>query len=85
MQFNENKFQLLRYGTNQDIKDSTSLFEPNSKHIEQTQCVKDLCIKMSDTLSFTEHIETSCKKVRQNIGWIIITLHARDMHTMKIL
>ena len=85
MQFNENKFQLLRYGTNQDIKDSTSLFEPNSKHIEQTQCVKDLGIKMSDTLSFTDHIETVCNKVWQKCGWIIRTFHARDMHTMKTL
>ena len=85
MQFNENQFELLRYGKNQDIKDSTSYFGPNSRKIEQTQCVKDLGIKMSDTLSFTDHIETVCNKVWQRCGWIIRTFHARDMHTMKTL
>jgi len=34
MQFNENKFELLRYGKNRDIKDSTSYFGPNSRKIE---------------------------------------------------
>ena len=85
MQFNENKFELLRYGKNRDIKDSTSYFGPNSRKIEQTQCVKDLGIKMSDALSFTDHIETLCNKVQQKWGWIIRTFHARYMHTMKTL
>ena len=49
MQFNENKFELLQYGKNLDIKDSTSYFGPNSRKIERTQCVKDLGVKMSDT------------------------------------
>ena len=30
MQFNESKFELLRHGKNQDIKDSTSSFGPKS-------------------------------------------------------
>jgi len=64
MQFNENKFELLRYGNNQDIKDSTSYLGPNNRIIEQTQCVEDLAIKMSDTVSFTDSIETVCNKVR---------------------
>ena len=65
MQFNENKFELLRYGKNQDIKESTSYFGPNSRIIEQTQCVKDLGIKMSDTFSFTDRIDRVCNKDRQ--------------------
>ena len=73
-------FELLRYGKNQDI-----YFGSNSRKIEQTQCVKDLCVKMSDALSFTEHIDTICTKVRQKCGWIIRTFHPRGMHTMKTL
>ena len=68
MQFNENKFELLWYGKIEDIKDSTSNFGPNSRKIEQTQCVKDLGIKMSDTLSFSDHIETVCNKVGKDVG-----------------
>jgi hypothetical protein len=85
MQFNENKFELLRYGKNQHIKDSTSYYGPNGRTIERTECVKDLGVKMSDTLRFTDHIETICTKVRQKCGWIIRTFHARDLHTMKTL
>jgi len=58
IQFNENKFELLRYGKDQDIKDPTSYIGTNSITIKQTQCDKDLGVKMSDTLSFTDHIET---------------------------
>ena len=53
--------------------------------IEQTQCVKDLGIQMSVTLSFTDHINTICSKVRQKCGWIMRTFHTRDIHTMKTL
>ena len=58
MQFNSNKFELFRYGKNQHIKESTSYYSPNETTIEQTQCVKDLGIQMSVTLSFTDHINT---------------------------
>ena len=39
---------------NQHIKESTSYYSPNETTIEQTQCVKDLGIKMSVILSFTD-------------------------------
>ena len=85
MQFNSNKFELLRYGKNKHIKESTSYYSLNETTIEQAQCVKDLRIKMSVTLSFTDHINTICFKVRQKCGWIMRTFHTRDMHTMKTL
>ena len=68
MQFNSNKFELLRYGINQHIKESTSYYSPTETTIEQTQCVKDLGIQMSVTLRFTDHINTICSKVRQKCG-----------------
>jgi len=45
MQFNENKFELLRYGKNQDIKDSTSYFAPNSGKINKPNVSKSLVSK----------------------------------------
>jgi len=39
-------------------------------------------VKMGDTLSFTDHIDTICYKVRQKSGWIIGTFNARYVHTM---
>ena len=84
MQFNSNKFELLRYGKNQHINESTSHYSPNETTIEQTN-VKDLGLKLSVTLSFTDHIDTICSKVSPKCGWIMRTLHTRDMHTMKTL
>ena len=55
MQFNKNKFELLRYGKNRDIKDSTSYVGPDSRNIEQTQRVRDLGVKMV-TLSVSLNI-----------------------------
>ena len=75
------QLELLRYGKNQHIKESTSYYSPNETTIEQTQYVKDLGIKISVTLSFTDHINTICSKVRQ----VMRTFHTRYMYTMKTL
>ena len=80
-----NQIELLRYGKNEHIKEYTSYYSPNETTIEQTQCVKDLVIKMSVTLSFTDYINTICSKVRLKCWWIMRTCHTRDMHTTKTL
>ena len=80
------KFELLRYSKNQHIKESTSYYSPNETTIEQTQCVKDLGIQMSVTLSFTDHINTTMfQSYGQKCGWIMRTFHTRDIHTMKTM
>jgi len=85
MQFNEKKFELIRYGSNQHIKDTTSYVGPNKTKIEEKLCVKDLGVKMSNNLKFSDHIESICSKVRQKCGWIMRTLHSQDIHIMKTL
>ena len=66
MQFNENKFELLRFGKHQDIKRLHLILW--TKQQNKSKCVKDLGIKTSDNLSFTDHIETACNKVWQKCG-----------------
>ena len=71
MLFNGNKFEILRYGRNEDLKD---YFTPNFEDIiEEKDCLRDLGILMSNTASFSNHVNLVCKKVNQNSGWILRT------------
>ena len=46
MKLNDVKFELLRYGTNQIIKDQTNYTSPSGNIIENKDVVKDLGILM---------------------------------------
>ena len=56
MQFNANKFECMRYGTNEQIKASTSYFSNSGSIIETKDSVTDLGIVMSSSAYFGEHI-----------------------------
>ena len=55
MKFNANKFELLRYGKEQEIKFATYKSYDDS-NIDDKEQVRDLGIKMSNTATFTLHI-----------------------------
>ena len=60
MLFNGMKFEILRYGRNEDLKD---YFTPNFEDIiEEKDCLRDLGILMSNTASFSNHVNLVCKK-----------------------
>ena len=66
MQFNGKKFEALRYGKNQELKNSTCYFTPKFKDlIEEKNSTRDLGIIMSDDATFSIHVEQVCSKVRQ--------------------
>ena len=48
MQFNSVKFELIRYGKDQKLKESTSYITPDWEQIESTATVKDLGITMEN-------------------------------------
>ena len=53
MQFNGGKFEILRYGKNTTLKESTSYFTPNCEEIiEEKECLRDLGIIMSMIVHF---------------------------------
>ena len=69
MKFNGSKFQLLRYGPDEDIKSDTVYFTGQMENIiEQFFSLKDLGVIMSDSAKFEDHIDKVVKKVRQKIG-----------------
>ena len=58
MKFNGSKFQLLRYGQKEEIKNNTMYFTADMEEIiDQFSNLRDLGVIMSDTAKFDDHIE----------------------------
>ena len=64
MLFNGSKFQLLRYGPKEELKNNTLYFTDDTQHIiERYSSVRDLGVILSDDGRFETHIEKVIKKV----------------------
>ena len=85
MSFNEDKFQLMRYGNNDIIKETTSYKTESDHIITQKTHVKDLGVIMSEDLTFKEHNATKLAAVRKLVGWILRTFKTRDTMPMVTL
>ena len=86
MLFNGGKFQLLRYGLDEELKNNTLYFTDNTEHlIERQSSVRDLGVILSDNGRFEDHLEKVCRKVRQKSGWIFRSFHTRRIDVMKHL
>ena len=56
MKFNANKFKLLQYGKEPEIKSATTYKSYDNTNIDDKEQVRDLGIMMSNTATFTLHI-----------------------------
>ena len=56
MTFNSVKFELMRYGKDNQLKDSTNYVSPEWEQIETKEVIKDLGITLQNNLSFKQHI-----------------------------
>ena len=84
MEFNGAKFQILRFGDNDDLKNETIYFTDNmSNVIEEYETVKDLGVIMNNKATFTDHIEKAVKKARQKMGWILRTFKSKRKWFMR--
>ena len=64
MKFNGAKFQLLRYGPNEQLNKETLNFTANMESvINQFSSLRDLGVILSDTGKFDEHINKVTKRV----------------------
>ena len=63
MQFNDLKFEIMRYNTKQMTNDVLYTDSNNSIILEKS-AVKDLGILMSNTARFTEHINAVCSSIK---------------------
>ena len=86
MQFNSKKFEILRYGKNQDLKNSTFYLTPNQDEIiEEKECLRDLGILMSNDATFSSHVELVCSQVRKKSSWILRTFQCRQSWFLKFM
>ena len=76
MELNDLKFELLRYGLNLLLKNS-SYTTPNGDVITTKTEVKDLGVIMSNDGLFTKQIDAVCVKAKNVISWILRTLKTR--------
>ena len=71
-------FELLRYGTNQIIKDQTNYKSPSGNIIESKDVVKDLGILMCNNCLFKEQIISTIEKAKKfdfmDITYFYITI-----------
>ena len=86
MKFNGDKFQVLRMGKHQDIKDGTMLFTGGMDHIiTQVDQTKDLGIQMDDIGDFKAQQQAAVAKTRQKASWVLRVFRTRDASTLKKL
>ena len=86
MEYNGSKFQLLRFGRIDILKDSTLLFTSDVQDIiEPVHVVKDLGVLMDDQASFKAHRAEVVKKTKMKASWVLRTFRSRDQDLMKAL
>ena len=78
MDFNTSKFDLLRYGSNQDLKNQTHYLSNLDTVIEEKTNVKDLGIVMTNTGEFKDHIGKVTDTVRDLSAWILRSFKSRS-------
>ena len=69
MIFNGTKFENLKYGHNEDLKNTFNFLTPHEEDIiESKNYVRDLGIMMNAKGEFADHINSVCSKVNQKSG-----------------
>ena len=65
MCWNQTKFQVLRVGKNEDLKNSTFYLSADNEVIEEKETLRDLGITVNNQGTFDDHISNVCVKVKQ--------------------
>ena len=82
MEFNSKKFELLRYGGNQQIKETTSYLSNTGEEITVKNSTRDLGVVMSSTGEFKDHITQLLDTVRDLSHWILRSFKSRSPTVM---
>ena len=84
-QFNGNKFECLRYGDNNNLRNSTSYKSSTGSVITVKDSVRDLGVEMATDASFKSHIRNIAVTANMKCGWILRTFKSRDQNLMITL
>ena len=78
MEFNSVKFELIRYGKDNKLKETTNYITPHWELIETTATVKDLGITMANNCSFQQHISNITEAAKRMSAWVFRTFTTRE-------
>ena len=84
-EFNCDKFECLRYGYDQEIKDKTAYISSIGTIIEAKDCVRDLGVQMSSNADFSYHITTISLSAQLKCAWILRAFQTRSRILMLSL
>ena len=82
MLFNDKKFELLRYGNNQNLKMATSYLSNNGTQIQDKPFTKDLGVTMSSSADFKLYLESVTETVKDLSSWILRSFKSQSKHVM---
>ena len=87
MEFNSDKFELMRYRSraSKDIQAETSYVSFDGSPIEEETHVRDLGVTLSNDATFTQHIQNRCELTKSKISWVLRTFHSRSRTLMLTL
>ena len=84
MEFNDLKFELIRYNTIPSTRHVTYL-DSNKCPIIEKSSIKDLGVTLSNSAKFSEHINNICVSMKNMSSWILRTFMSRDRSAMITL
>ena len=86
MKFNATKFEVIKFGSNEELKNDYLYMTPNNDdYIQEIETVKDLGILIDSDLKFTSHVTSVIKKVKQRSGWIFRNFTSRNHTILKTM
>ena len=86
MEFNSDKFELLRYRLKGSTFQNSAGYKSNiGSEIEEKPHVKDLGVKLSSDATFSGHISEKVASMKTKIGWVLRTFRIREHQPMLAL
>ena len=85
MKFNSDKFECVRYWSNQANAPSFNYIAPDSEPIEVKTDLRDLGVQLSSSLNFRIHIENTITAASRLVGWGLRTFRGRGRRVMITL
>ena len=85
MKFNSLKFELIRYGKNNQLKESTTYVTPEWELIDEKDDVRDLGVTLSNCCNFKQHIANIVESAKRMSSWVLRTFATREKIPMMTL
>ena len=82
MLFNAKKFEVIRYGTNSDLKEETAYVANTGSVIQEKESTKKMGVIMSSSANFKDHIEKVIETARDLSSWILRSFKTRSKGLM---